>query len=414
MHGARLRRCAGRGDRRGPARAAAGAPAHSVASTSPSTSAEQPARRYRRDRRPAAASAPPTTGGLPFVFRPCSDRAAGTSTAEAPAAGLWMGRGRCGQLRAEPGCGGGRARPRGVCWTAHLDNEVTSRVRAPVRTPAPGPTLRNGVRAVPRPTAGGSSPARGPRVRAPARRQGGAADRRAATTVRAARRAAPDREVNTGHGRRHHEAAARERRALRAPDPALEPEDEALHLHRAQRHLHHRPAADAVLHRPRLRVRQGDRRARRHRSCSSAPRSRRRRPSPRRPAGSACRTSTSAGWAACSPTSRPCTSASSASRSWSRWSRRGASRVAPRRRSSCSPARRTSWRRPSAASATWPRCRARCGSSTPRRSTSPSARPASWASRSWRSSTPTATRTRSTTRSRATTTRSAPPRCSPR
>ena len=59
-------------------------------------------------------------------------------------------------------------------------------------------------------------------------------------------------------------AAARERRPLRAPDPALEPEDEALHLHRAQRHLHHRPAAVAVLHRPRLRVRQGDRRARRH------------------------------------------------------------------------------------------------------------------------------------------------------
>ena len=48
---------------------------------------------------------------------------------------------------------------------------------------------------------------------------------------------------------------------------------------------------------------------------------------------------------------------------------------------------------------------------TPRRSTSRSARPASWASRSCRSSTPTATRTRSTTRSRATTTRSAPPRC---
>ena len=118
-----------------------------------------------------------------------------------------------------------------------------------------------------------------------------------------------------GHGRRHHEAAARERRALRAPDPSLEPQDEALHLHRAQRHLHHRPAAVADLHRPRLRVRQGDRRPRRHRSCSSAPRSRRRKRSPSRRRASACPTSTSAGSAACSPTSRPCTSGCSASRS---------------------------------------------------------------------------------------------------
>jgi small subunit ribosomal protein S2 len=49
--------------------------------------------------------------------------------------------------------------------------------------------------------------------------------------------------------------------------------------------------------------------------CSSAPRSRRRSPSPSRPPASACRTSTSAGSAACSPTSRPCTSGCSASRS---------------------------------------------------------------------------------------------------
>ena len=66
-----------------------------------------------------------------------------------------------------------------------------------------------------------------------------------------------------GYGRRHHEAAARERRPLRAPDPSLEPEDEAVHLHRPQRHLHHRPAAVADLHRPRLRVHQGDGRPRR-------------------------------------------------------------------------------------------------------------------------------------------------------
>ena len=68
----------------------------------------------------------------------------------------------------------------------------------------------------------------------------------------------------TRHGRRHHAPAARERRPLRAPDPPLEPEDEALHPHRAQRHLHHRPAAVADVHRQRLRVRQGDGRPRRH------------------------------------------------------------------------------------------------------------------------------------------------------
>ncbi len=66
-----------------------------------------------------------------------------------------------------------------------------------------------------------------------------------------------------GHGRRHDAGAAGKRRPLRSPDPSLEPEDEALHLHRAQRHLHHRPAPVAVVHRPRLRVRQGDRRPRR-------------------------------------------------------------------------------------------------------------------------------------------------------
>ncbi len=60
------------------------------------------------------------------------------------------------------------------------------------------------------------------------------------------------------HGRRHHATAHRERHALRAPDEALEPQDEALHLHRAQRHLHHRPDPDPGLHRPRLRLRQGD------------------------------------------------------------------------------------------------------------------------------------------------------------
>ena len=124
------------------------------------------------------------------------------------------------------------------------------------------------------------------------------------------------------------------RRPLRAPDPALEPEDEALHLHRAQRHLHHRPAADADLHRPRLRVRQGDRRPRRHgpvrRHQEAGPGGR----SPSRRPASACPTSTSAGWAACSPTSRPSTSGCSASRSSRRWSRPAGTAPPPRRSSS--------------------------------------------------------------------------------
>ena len=67
------------------------------------------------------------------------------------------------------------------------------------------------------------------------------------------------------HGSRDHAPAARERRPLRAPDPSLEPQDEALHHDRAQRHLHHRPAAVAGLHRPLLRLHQGDRRQGRHR-----------------------------------------------------------------------------------------------------------------------------------------------------
>ena len=55
----------------------------------------------------------------------------------------------------------------------------------------------------------------------------------------------PNRSTGAARGDRHHEATARVRGPLRTPDPPLEPEDEALHLRRAQRHLHHRPAADA-------------------------------------------------------------------------------------------------------------------------------------------------------------------------
>ena len=66
------------------------------------------------------------------------------------------------------------------------------------------------------------------------------------------------------HARRDHEATARGRRALRPPDPPLEPEDEALHLRRPRRHLHHRPAADAEADRDGLHLRPRHRRRRRH------------------------------------------------------------------------------------------------------------------------------------------------------
>ncbi len=58
------------------------------------------------------------------------------------------------------------------------------------------------------------------------------------------------------HGCRHHAPAAGLRRPLRTPDPALEPQDEAPYLHRAQWHLHHRFAAEPDLHRFLLRVRE--------------------------------------------------------------------------------------------------------------------------------------------------------------
>ena len=106
-----------------------------------------------------------------------------------------------------------------------------------------------------------SVPAGNRRVSGAAGRQGGAPPGARVTTEERGRR--PRADQKGCNGRRHHEAAAGQRRPLRAPDPSLEPEDEALHLHRAQRHLHHRPAADARLHRQGLRVRQADGRPRR-------------------------------------------------------------------------------------------------------------------------------------------------------
>ena len=65
-------------------------------------------------------------------------------------------------------------------------------------------------------------------------------------------------------GSRLHEGATGGWSSLRPSDTSLEPEDEAFHLHRARRHLHHRPAADAAARRGRIRLCTEHRRARGH------------------------------------------------------------------------------------------------------------------------------------------------------
>ena len=98
-------------------------------------------------------------------------------------------------------------------------------------------------------------------------------------------------------------AAARSRSPLRPPDPPLEPQDAPVHLRRAQRDPHHRPRPDRPAPGRRPRVRPRDRRPRRpgpvRRHQEAGPGADR----PRRPPGPTCPTSTSAGSAACSPTS---------------------------------------------------------------------------------------------------------------
>src|SRR5581483_2133597 len=74
------------------------------------------------------------------------------------------------------------------------------------------------------------------------------------------------REGGRSLGSRVHEGAAGGWSALRPPDAPLEPEDEAVHLHRARRHLHHRPAADPGAAAGGARLRAQRRRARRHRA----------------------------------------------------------------------------------------------------------------------------------------------------
>ena len=101
------------------------------------------------------------------------------------------------------------------------------------------------------------------------------------------------------NGRSRHQGAAAGRSPLRPPDAPLEPEHAPLHLRRARRDPHHRPAADrgAARRRPPLRRRAA--RAGAARSSSSAPRSRPATPSRSGPTAARCPTSTCAGWAGC-------------------------------------------------------------------------------------------------------------------
>ena len=149
-----------------------------------------------------------------------------------------------------------------------------SRARAPVPARAPAP-LRAPVHG-PRSTSRSELPSRSARRRSPSRASDRLVDvryharvvhvpltRRSAGTVVPRLRASepgsdPARRSTTSEnhtkgagpvGSRLHEGAAGGWSSLRPSDTSLEPEDEAFHLHRAWRHLHHRPAADAAARR---------------------------------------------------------------------------------------------------------------------------------------------------------------------
>src|SRR5208283_2752283 len=65
------------------------------------------------------------------------------------------------------------------------------------------------------------------------------------------------------NGTAQHEGAAGIRCPLWAPDPALEPQDEEIHLRGSQRHLHSRPSPDDQALRGSAGLRQESRRRRR-------------------------------------------------------------------------------------------------------------------------------------------------------
>ena len=118
-------------------------------------------------------------------------------------------------------------------------------------------------------------------------------------SARARRCSATQTERGSTRGCRLHARAPGGRGPLRPPDPPLEPEDAPVHLHRARRDLHHRPPADLSSCSRRHTSSRRTSPSAAGRSSSSARRSRPRTRSRSRPSASGCRTSTTAGSAAC-------------------------------------------------------------------------------------------------------------------
>src|SRR5262245_8517737 len=149
--------------------------------------------------------------------------------------------------------------------------------RAPERRPR-GSTILGGVGGGVRPTRARRETTASPRVRLqdfpdPSTRRTLAADgglRLRRTSRWSPPRTAGYQKIETEKGaldaRCFHEGPAGGRGPLRPPDPPLEPEDEAVHLHGARRDLHHRFAADAAAARRGVRVRAEHRPAWRHRA----------------------------------------------------------------------------------------------------------------------------------------------------
>ena len=149
-------------------------------------------------------------------------------------------------------------------------------------------------RGAPRAARADAASGRGYHPRSPVPRPGGGSRRTVAGAAPVPRETPPvhcNRNRERGsHARRLHERPAGGRSPLRPPDPALEPEDEALHLHRARRHLHHRPAAVASSCSTTPTTSRAPSPSAAAPSSSSARRSRRRTRSPARRRASGCRT----------------------------------------------------------------------------------------------------------------------------
>ena len=231
---------------------------------------------------------------------------AGSRHAALPRHGAWRvdlvdarhGRGRIAagrQLRADPRRGVHPAPPRRRPRAGRRDRRLTpeplrhERDRASLRRPGDGPPSvaigrASHTRAAPRGGAGRhthASPVRGPRGPRRSNRTGGP---RPMPSV--SMRQLLEAGVHFGHQTRRWNPKMK---------PYIFAERNGIHIIDLAQTVKRLDDALDVRHRHRRRWRL--------RSCSWAPRSRPRSPSPRRPAAPRCPMSTSAGWAACSPTS---------------------------------------------------------------------------------------------------------------